>query len=248
MIYNKLFLTDENQSLLTIYARKKIKGNGIGGIIYGLIIIIASIGVVGEHIIYIGLILLGLIMLTVGILAFIKPTITSLLLKTITCLLLLVWILCITILNTFTYNVQFDPQWLLILLIVTFTLFHYYGVYRMYRKLHPISEKIKNISNEVIKNSTQLSIDLFNSEIKNEENIVEFIGGGFRLKIEDNKVFFSGKNLNKAFVCDKDEFRELIIVESKKIKLIINHPLEGNIMFTTDKKNTEKLKRILGIN
>src|SRR5437762_7123953 len=93
------FSLTENQSLLVICARKKIRNAAMLGIVWGVFNFIFGYFAIRFNPLNAGLIFLGLVMLATGVTALRKPSLHCLLAEGFVAALLFVWNFGITILN-----------------------------------------------------------------------------------------------------------------------------------------------------
>ena len=91
MTDDRLFDTDENKALIAICTRKLISNIGIGGIIWGAVNTLLGIVAMQATILNVGLVILGVMMLSTGVQAVKSPSLGVLLAETIVTILLFLW-------------------------------------------------------------------------------------------------------------------------------------------------------------
>src|SRR3954471_15612385 len=93
------FALHENQALLVVCARKKIRNAALLGIVWGAFNLLLGAFAIQVNPVNAGLVLLGLVMLGTGITALRKPSLHCLLAEGVVAALLFAWNLGIAILN-----------------------------------------------------------------------------------------------------------------------------------------------------
>jgi hypothetical protein len=242
MSHDSLFDTVENQALLVICARKKIRYIGIAGIIWGIINLGLGAVAVFANWSNVGLLLLGLLMLSTGISALTKPTLTSLLMEAIVSALLFCWNVVVTSLNVTTgHTSHVNPHGLIFPAIAAVLFF------REYYKLGHLKEAVSSIDSQTIQQATKVCKELFKKKVKDEREIAEEASKKCRIQFTADSVFCAQRNLGRAFHMGVEDFRKSIAdLNRKKLKMTVNHPL-GKLRYAFDKKNSEKIKGWLGV-
>src|SRR5580693_7668753 len=149
MSYDPLFDSTQNQALLVICARKKIRAIGIGGLIWGIINLFIGIVALHATLLNLGLVFLALLMLGTGIYAIMQPSLTALLMEAIVSVLLFCWNVGITILNTRVgHTGNINGHGLVFPALAAFLFF------REYHQLGYLKEAIRTIDEQKVKQAT----------------------------------------------------------------------------------------------
>lgn len=244
MAIEKWFETDQNKALMAIGARKTIASIGVGGLIWGLINIGFGVVAMANNPINACIILLGLLMLGSGIFALVKPVLVALLMEAIVCVLLTIWNIGVTILNILAG----EPGGIYLpIIVIAFTVF----LFKQYFRLHPVRELIASLDKSEVKRAQELAKGIMKAKLKESPNIVlasrkSFWGASpSRIQLMEDQAFFTTKKLSHSFLMPKDEMGAAIKdLNAKKLKLIVNHPLE-KITYTITKTNVEKIRNWL---
>jgi hypothetical protein len=238
MAYDALFDTEDNRALIAICTRKLIANIGVGGILWGVINIAIGIVAMQTTLLNTGLLILGVMMLGTGVQAIRRPSLGVLLTETVVTVLLFLWNLGISVLNTMALGV-FDPQGLIFPLIIAVAFANYY------RKLGHLRTLIASVEPERIKATKQMCKTLLKKKLKNEPSVVQTRAGTCRAQMVDESAFFIQRDMMRAFVGSKEDIRKAIAKpDAKRLKMVFNHPV-GKLTYQFDKKNSEKLKNWL---
>lgn len=229
------FDSDENRVLTAICTRKLIMNIGLGGILWGLLNIVIGLLAMQDALLNAGISVLGLLMLGTGLYAHWRPSLGVLLAEMIVTVLLLLWNLGVTVLNTCA-GAPFDPAGLVfpIVIVVIFA--------NHYRKLGHLRELIGAIEPAKIEATKALCKDLLKKKLKNEPWIVQTVDRKCRVQMMEDRAFFIQRDLLRAFVGSREDVRAAIAKpDAPKWTVVFNHPV-AKLKYRFDKKNTEKLK------
>jgi hypothetical protein len=237
MKYDPLFDSDENKVLMAICTRKLIRNIGIGGIIWGLLNIAFGAAVFSMNIINVGLLVLGVMMLGTGVQALRRPSLGVLLTETVVTVFLLLWNIAIAVLNAeLEEGGTFDPQGIVVPLIITFVFAN------NYRKLGHLRDLISTIPKEKIDATRNICKSILKKKLKEEPTVVQSSDRRCRVQLMADKGFFIQRDMMRAFVGTKDEVQGAVVKpEAKNWLLVFTHPL-GKLKYRFDRKNTDKLK------
>ncbi|MBN1810133.1 MAG: hypothetical protein JW909_13790 [Planctomycetes bacterium] len=235
MKYETWFDTEENRALLAIGARKTIKGIGIGGIIWGMINVGLGISYITDDPINFIVIVLGLLMLTVGIVALVKPARAALLLESISAFLLFAWNVTAFIMNIVT-GAEPDARGLVFPLIIAIAFMV------QYFRLSHISELIDTIPAESVKQATDVAKAILKAKPAESPNVIVAQMNAARIQLLEDRAFYVQPGLSKAFVMSRDEFRSTFEdLPAKTLKMKLTHPL-GKLAVTFKKENADRLR------
>jgi hypothetical protein len=239
MQHDPLFDSAENQALLVVCARKKIRTAAIVGIIWGVINLIVGAAAVQANLFNVGLIALACAMLGAGILALARPSLHALLGEAVVSVLLLCWNLGITVLNARAGAGNVHPQGLIWPLVAAVIFF------REYLKLGHLKDAISAMNHQTVKEATGLCKQLFKSKLKESPDIAEASSRRCRVRLMSDAIFCVQRNLARAFYMDRAQFQACIPdLNQKKLRFVVLHPL-GKLNYAFDKKNSEKIKNWL---
>ena len=237
MSYDPLFDSTENQALLVICARKKIRAIGIGGLIWGLINLFIGLAGMRVNILNLGLVFLAVLMLGTGIYAMALPSLTALLVEAIVSALLFCWNVGITIFNTRLGRTSHVNGHGLVFPALAAILF-----FREYYLLGHLKDAIRTIDAQTVKQATTVCKQLLKKKIKQEPDLAEATGKKFRAQFLSDSVFCVQTGLARAFHISVSDFKKCIKdISAKKLTFIVQHPL-GKLTYIFDKKNSEKIK------
>src|SRR5436190_14801756 len=150
------FSLAENQSLLVICARKKIRNAAILGIVWGVFNLLLGYFGVRVNPLNAGLIVLALLMLATGVTALRKPSLHCLLAEGFVAALLFVWNFGITILNASAGDASHINPHTLIWPALAAVVF-----FQQYRRLGHLKEAMSAMAHETVKEATALCKGLF---------------------------------------------------------------------------------------
>ena len=235
MGYDALFDTDENKALLAICARKLIRNVGVGGIVWGLINTGLGIVAVQESLINVGVLVLGVLMLSAGVRAVWRPSLGALLAEANMTALLFLWNLSITVLN-YHLTGEFIPTGLVLPLVAVWVFAGYY------RKLSHLRETIRSIEPARIESMKQACKELLKAKLKNEPLVVQMNGQSCRARLMENAALFMQRNQMRAFIASRDDIRNAVKeMDAKRWRMVFNHPLD-KLVYKMDKTNTAKMR------
>jgi hypothetical protein len=233
------FAQTENQSLLVICARKKIRNAAMLGIGWGLFNLVFGYFALRFNPLNIGLVLLGLLMIAAGVNALRKPSLHCLLAEGFVALLLFIWNFGITILNLSAGGAAAAPInphaviWPAVAAVVFF---------RQYRRLGHLKEAMSTMAHETVKEATALCKGLFKAKLKESPDIAEASSRRCRMRLMSDAVFCVQRNLASAFYVNRAAFQHCITdLNRKRLQVVVNHPL-GKLTYAFDKKNSDKIR------
>lgn len=231
-----LFARNENQALLVVCARKKIRNAAVIGVIWGTINLVLGILALRITPLNAGLVLLGLLMLGTGVNALRKPSLSCLLAEGIVAALLFVWNLGITLLNQLVGAGHVNPHILIWPAVAAGVFLH------QYHRLGHLKEAISTMAQDTVKEATALCKNLFKAKLKESPDIAEASSRKCRLRLMTDAVFCVQRNLAAAFYLNRDTFQQCIPdLNRKRLRMVVRHPL-GKLTFAFDKKNSDKIK------
>jgi hypothetical protein len=232
-----LFARNENQALLVVCARKKIRNAAIIGIIWGAINLSVGAFLIQVNPLNVGLLLLGLLMLATGVTALRKPSLHCLLAEGFVAALLFVWNVGTTMLNLSAgVAPHINPHIFIWPAMAAGVFFH------QYRRLGHLKEAMNAMAHETVKEATALCKTLFKAKLKESPDIAEASSRQCRLRLMTDAVFCVQRNLASAFYLNRDTFQQCIPdVNRKRLRIVVRHPL-GKLTFAFDKKNSDKIK------
>jgi hypothetical protein len=231
-----LFTRNENQALLVVCARKKIRNAALIGTIWGAINLLLGSFAVRVNPLNAGLILLGLLMLATGVNALRKPSLHCLLAEGVVAALLFVWNLGITVLNERAGEGHLNPHLLIWPAVAAGVFFH------QYRRLGHLKEAMSTMAHDTVKEANALCKSLFKAKLKESPDIAEASSRKCRLRLMTDAVFCVQRNLAGAFYLNRDTFQQCIPdLNRKRLRMVVRHPL-GKLTFAFDKKNSDKIK------
>ena len=231
------FALNENQSLLVICARKKIRNAAILGIVWGVINLLLGYFAVRINPLNVGLVLLGLLMLGTGVNALRKPSLHCLLAEGFVAALLFVWNLGITMVNVSAGAAAHVNPHTLIWPAVAAVVF-----FQQYRRLGHLKEAMSAMAHETVKEATALCKGLFKAKLKESPDIAEASSRRCRMRLMSDAVFCVQRNLASAFYVNRAAFQHCIPdLNRKRLRMVVRHPL-GKLTYAFDKKNSDKIK------
>ena len=231
-----LFTQNENQALLVVCARKKIRNAALFGIVWGTINLLLGIFALRINPLNAGLLLLGLLMLATGVHALRKPSLHCLLAEGIVAALLFVWNLGISVLNELTSAGHVNPHHLIWPAVAAGVFLH------QYHRLGYLKEAMSAMAHDTVKEATALCKTLFKAKLKESPDIAEASSRKCRLRLMTDAVFCVQRNLAAAFYLNRDTFQQCIPdLNRKRLRMVVRHPL-GKLTFAFDKKNSDKIK------
>src|SRR4051812_1388008 len=160
------FSLTENQSLLVVCARKKIRNAAILGIVWGAFNLILGCFAVRVNPLNAGLLVLGLLMIVTGLTALRKPSLHCLLAEGFVAALLFIWNVGITILNVSADAAAHINPHVLIWPAVAAGVF-----FQQYRRLGHLKEAMGAMAHETVKEATALCKGLFKAKLKESPDI-----------------------------------------------------------------------------
>jgi len=235
MGYDALFDTPENKALLAICARKLIRNVGVGGVFWGLLN--TGFGVVAalESLINVGVLLLGVLMLSAGVRAVWRPSLGALLVEANVSALIFLWNISMSVYNYCVAGV-IDLRGLIVPLVVAWVFAGYY------RKLRHLREMIRAIEPARIESMKQASKELLKAKLKTEPLVVQMNGQACRARLMENAALFMQRNQMRAFIASSDDIRRAVNdVADRRWRMTFNHPL-GKLVYRMDKTNTAKMR------
>jgi hypothetical protein len=231
-----LFNRNENQALLVVCARKKIRNAALIGIVWGALNLLLGIFAIRINPVNAGLLLLGLLMLITGVNALRKPSLSCLLVEGIVAVLLFVWNLGISLLNELAGAGHINPHLLIWPAIAAGVFFH------QYHRLGHLKDAMSAMAHDTVKEATALCKTLFKAKLKESPDIAEASSRRCRLRLMTDAVFCVQRNLAAAFYLNRDTFQQCIPdLNRKRLRMVVRHPL-GKLTFAFDKKNSDKIK------
>jgi hypothetical protein len=241
MSYDPLFDSNQNQALLVICARKKIRAIGIGGLIWGLINLFLGFAAMRVNLLNLGLVFLALLMLGTGIYAMAQPSLTALFVEAVVSALLFCWNVGVTIFNVRAGHASNVNGHGLVFPALAAILF-----FREYYRLGHLKEAIRTIDAQTVQQATTVCKQLLKKKIKQEPDVAESAGKKCRAQFLSDSVFCVQNGLARAFHISVADFKKCIKdLGAKKLTFIVEHPL-GKLTYVFDKKNSEKIKGWLG--
>ena len=231
------FSQAENQSLLVICARKKIRNAAILGIVWGAINLLLGYFAVRTNPLNIGLVLLALLMLFTGVNALRKPSLHCLLVEGVVAALLFFWNFGTTMLNAIAGQTGHINPHSLIWPAVAAGVF-----FQQYRRLGHLKEAMGTMAHETVKEATALCKGLFKAKLKESPDIAEASSRRCRMRLMSDAVFCVQRNLASAFYVNRAAFQHCIPdLNQKRLHVVVRHPL-GKLTYAFDKKNSDKIK------
>ena len=232
-----LFAQNENQALLVVCARKKIRNAAILGIIWGTINLSLGAFLIQINPLNVGLLLLGLLMLGTGITGLRKPSLHCLLAEGFVAALLFVWNVGIAMLNVSAgVASHINPHSFIWPAVAAGVFFH------QYRRLGHLKEAMNAMAHETVKEATALCKTLFKAKLKESPDIAEASSRRYRMRFMADAAFCVQRNLAAAFYLNRDTFQQCIPdLNRKRLRMVVRHPL-GKLTFAFDKKNSDKIK------
>jgi uncharacterized membrane protein YhhN len=231
------FAQTENQSLLVICARKKIRNAAILGIVWGVFNFLVGYFLLRFNPLNIGLILLGLLMIATGVTALRKPSLHCLLAEGFVATLLFIWNFGITMLNVSAGGAAHINPHALIWPAVAAGVF-----FQQYRRLGHLKEAMSTMAHETVKEATALCKSLFKAKLKESPDIAEATSRKCRMRLMSDAVFCVQRNLASAFYVNRAALQHCIPdVNRKRLRMVVRHPL-GKLTYAFDKKNSDKIR------
>jgi hypothetical protein len=231
------FALNENQSLLVICARKKIRNAAIFGIIWGIINLLMGFFAIRVNPLNAGLFLLGLIMLGTGINALRKPSLHCLLAESVVAALLFIWNVGVAFLNAFAGAATHINPHAVIWPAVAAAVF-----FQQYRRLGHLKEPMRAMAHDTVKEATVLCKNLFKAKLKESPDIAEASSRRCRMRLMSDAVFCVQRNLAAAFYVNRPALQQCIPdLNRKRLRMVVRHPL-GKLTYAFDKKNSDKIK------
>ena len=231
------FSLTENQALLVVCARKKIRNAAILGIVWGAINLCAGIFLIRLNPLNAGLPLLGLLMLLTGVTALRKPSLHCLLAEGVVAALLFVWNVGITMINlTAGVEPHINPHTFIWPAMAAAVFF------QQYRRLGHLRESMSTMAHETVKEATALCKGLFKAKVKESPDIAEASSRQYRMRLMTDAVFCVQRNLASAFYVNRAALQHCIPdLNRKRLRMVVRHPL-GKLSYAFDKKNSDKIK------
>jgi hypothetical protein len=231
------FELNENQSLLVVCARKKIRNAAILGIIWGVINLLLGYFAVRVNPLNVGLILLGLLMLATGVNALRKPSLHCLLSEGVVALLLFVWNVGVTMVNLSAGGTPHINPHTFIWPAVAAGVF-----FQQYRRLGHLKETMSTMTHDTVKEATALCKGVFKAKLKESPDIAEASSRKYRMRLMSDAVFCVQRNLASAFYLNRTSFQRCFPdLNRKRLRMVVRHPL-GKLTYAFDKKNSDKIK------
>jgi hypothetical protein len=231
------FSLTENQALLVVCARKKIRNAAILGIVWGAINLAIGCYAVRVNPLNIGLVLLALLMLATGLAGLRKPSLHCLLAEAVVAALLFVWNLGITFLNAMAGAGSHVGGHGLIWPAIAAAVF-----FQQYQRLGHLKESISTMTHETLREATALCRDLFKAKLKESPDIAEASSRRCRMRLMSDAVFCVQRNLASAFYLNRTNFQQCFPdLNRKRLRMVVRHPL-GKLTYDFDKKNSDKIK------
>ena len=231
------FALNENQALLVVCARKKIRNAALLGIVWGAFNLLVGFFAFSVNPLNAGLFLLGLLMLGTGLHALRKPSLHCLLVEGGVAAVLFLWNTGITILNASVGdNAHVNPHTLIWPAVAAGVFFH------QYRRLGHLKESMSAMAHETVKEATALCKGLFKAKIKESPDIAEASSRRYRMRFMSDAAFCVQRNLAAAFYLNRATVQQCIPdLNRKRLRMVVRHPL-GKLTYAFDKKNSEKIK------
>ncbi len=230
------FAQNENQALLVVCARRKIRNAALLGIIWGAINLLLGAFAIQVNPVNVGLLLLGLLMLATGIAALRKPSLHCLLVEGFVAALLFIWNVGITVLNERAGAGHLNPHHLIWPAIAAGVFF------QQYRRLGHLKEAMSVMAHETVKEATALCKSLFKAKLKESPDIAEASSRRYRMRFMSDAAFCVQRNLAAAFYLNRASVQQCIPdLNRKRLRMVVRHPL-GKLTYAFDKKNSEKIK------
>lgn len=231
------FSQTENQSLLVVCARKKIRNAAILGIVWGVINLALGYFAFRINPLNAGLLFLGLLMLATGLNALRKPSLHCLLAEGFVALLLFIWNVGVTMINVSAGGTPHINPHLFIWPAVAAGVF-----FNQYRRLGHLKEAIGSMAHEKVKEATDLCNGLFKAKLKESPDIAEASSRKYRMRLMSDAVFCVQRNLASAFYLNRTDFQQCFPdLNRKRLQMVVRHPL-GKVTYAFDKKNSDKIK------
>jgi hypothetical protein len=231
------FALNENQSLLVICARHKIRSAAIFGIIWGIINLLIGVHAIRINLLNAGLVLLALLMLGIGINAIRKPSFHCLLAEAVVSALLFVWNVGIAMINaTAGVASHVNPHGIIWPAVAAAVFF------QQYRRLGHLKEAMSATAHDTVKEATALCEGLFKAKLKESPDIAEASSRRCRMRLMSDAVFCVQRNLAAAFYINRPALQHCIPdLNRKRLRMVVRHPL-GKLTYAFDKKNSDKIK------
>jgi hypothetical protein len=226
----------ENQALLVVCARKKIRSAAILGIVWGAINLLFGFWAIRVDPINVGLIVLALLMLVTGVTALRKPSLRCLLAEGFVAALLFCWNVGITVLNVRAGVDNVSPHGLIWPAMAAAVFFQHY------RRLGHLKDSMAVMAHDTVKEATALCKGLFKAKLKESPDIAEASSRQCRMRFMSDAVFCVQRNLAAAFYLNRASFQQCIPdLNRKRLRMVVRHPL-GKLTYAFDKKNSDKIK------
>jgi hypothetical protein len=231
------FALNENQALLVVCARKKIRNAAILGVVWGAINLLLGAFAIQLNPINAGLVVLGLLMLGTGITALRKPSLHCLLLEGSVAAILFLWNFAMAILNASDgVATHINPHAVIWPAIAAGVFFH------QYRRLGHLREAMSVMAHATVKEATVLCKGLFKAKLKESPDIAEASSRRYRMRFMSDAAFCVQRNLAAAFYLNRATVQQCIPdLNRKRLRMVVRHPL-GKLTYAFDKKNSEKIK------
>lgn len=233
------FSLTENQSLLVVCARKKIRNAAMLGIGWGIFNLLLGFFALRFNQLNVGLVFLGLVMVATGANALRKPSLHCLLAEGFVAALLFVWNLGITMLNVSAgpaAAAHINPHALIWPAVAALVFF------RQYRRLGHLKETMSAMAHETVKEATALCKSLFKAKLKESPDIAEASSRRCRMRLMSDAVFCVQRNLASAFYVNRPALQQCIPdLNRKRLRMVVRHPL-GKLTYAFDKKNSDKIR------
>ena len=231
------FSLTENQALLVVCARKKIRNAAWLGIVWGAINLIIGFFAIRINPLNAGLILLALLMLGTGFAGLRKPSLHCLLAAGIVAALLFAWNLGITVLNESVGQTNHVGGHGLIWPAIAAVVF-----FQQFFKLGHLKDSMRAMAHGTVKEATDLCKALFKANLKESPDIAEARARQCRMRLMSDAIFCVQRNLATAFYMKREQVQQCIPdLNRKRLQMVVRHPL-GKLTYAFDTKNSDKIK------
>jgi hypothetical protein len=231
------FSQNENQALLVVCARQKIRNAAILGIIWGVINIALGVFAIRINPLNAALLLLGLMMLATGITGLRKPSLHCLLAQGIVAALLFVWNVGITILNVIAGDAPHISPHMFIWPAAAAAVF-----FQQYSRLGHLKESMAAMAHDTVKEATALCKSLFKAKVKDSPDIAEASSRKYRMRFMSDAAFCVQRDLAAAFYLNRATVQQCIPdLNKKRLRMVVQHPL-GKLTYAFDQPNSEKIR------
>lgn len=237
--YESWFDSAENRALLAICARRQIKATGVGAVFWGLVNLAQGYVVLfvldGEGVAKVlgfGPLILGIMMLSTGIQALRRPTISVLRAEMAVSVCLFVWNLAVTVIEPGQGTVQG----------LVWPLAAAFFFSDQYRRLRHVADLIAAVEPDRIKAVECLQKRLWKQKLRKTAYVLQSTNGRCRVHLQDHGALFVQRDLKRAFVVPRDALQESAVKpKARSWRLKFRHPL-GPLAYVLSRKNTDKVK------